>query len=303
MPMQVEIFGVPMDLGANLRGVDMGPSALRIAGIGSKIAALGHELIDRGEISLKSRVTLPKDGGSAKYIDEIVEVCLRLHDVAMDTKERGALPVFLGGDHSIAAGTIAGVASHYRKSNEKLGVIWFDAHTDMNTPATSPSGNVHGMPLASLLGYGSEALNAVGGDEPCIDAKNVFVIGARDVDDSEKEMVARSGINVFSMKEIDRLGMAEVTKRAIEGAAAGTAGIHLSFDIDGLDPIVAPGVGTPVRGGISFREAHLFMELLADSKKLTSMDIVELNPVEDVRNQTADAVVHLIQSAFGRRII
>ncbi len=301
--MQVEIFGVPMDLGANLRGVDMGPSALRIAGIGTKIAALGHDLIDRGEISLKSRVTLPKDGGSAKYIDEIVEVCVRLHDVAKEAKGRGALPVFLGGDHSIAAGTIAGVATHYREKNEKLGVIWFDAHTDMNTPATSPSGNVHGMPLASLLGYGSEALNAVGGDEPCIDPQNVFVIGARDVDDSEKEMVAKSGINVFSMKEVDRLGMAEVTKRAIEGASAGTAGIHLSFDIDGLDPIVAPGVGTPVRGGISFREAHLFMELLADSNKLTSMDIVELNPVEDVRNQTADAVVHLIQSAFGRRII
>ncbi|MFT7620736.1 MAG: arginase, partial [Planctomycetota bacterium] len=224
-------------------------------------------------------------------------------DVAKDAKDRGSLPVFLGGDHSIAAGTIAGVASHFKAKNEKLGLIWFDAHTDMNTPATSPSGNVHGMPLASLLGYGSEALNAVGGDEPAIDASNVYVIGARDVDENEKKMVVKSGINVFSMKEVDSLGMAEVSRLAIEGASKGTAGIHLSFDIDGLDPMVAPGVGTPVRGGINFREAHLLMELISDSQLLTSVDIVELNPVEDVRNQTADAVVHLMQSVFGRRIL
>lgn len=301
--MQVEIFGVAMDLGANLRGVDMGPSALRIAGIGSKIAALGHKVVDRGEVDLRSRVSLPNDESSAKYIDEIVEVCERLHDVAKDAKDRGSLPVFLGGDHSIAAGTVAGIASHFREKNDKLGVIWFDAHTDMNTPATSPSGNVHGMPLASLLGYGSEALNAVGGDAPAVDPKNVYVIGARDVDDSEKEMVVKSGVNVFSMTEVDRLGMAEVSRRAIEGASKGTAGIHLSFDIDGLDPQVAPGVGTPVRGGISFREAHLLMELIADSRLLTSVDIVELNPVLDVRNETAEAVVHLMQSVFGRRIL
>ena len=303
MSMEIEIFGVPMDLGANLRGVDMGPSALRIARIAEKLEALGHQVEDQGEISLKSRVALPRDSSSARYLDEIVDVCTRLHDVARASRGRGKTPVFLGGDHSIAAGTIAGIASHYRDRGEKLGVIWFDAHTDMNTPETSPSGNVHGMPLASLLGYGSDALNNVGGVVPAIDPEHVFVIGARDVDDSEREMVKKSGIKVFSMKEVDRLGMAEVTRRAIEGASRGTAGIHLSFDIDGLDPQVAPGVGTPVRGGISFREAHLFMELLSDSGLLTSADIVELNPVQDTGNQTADAVVHLVQSVFGRRIL
>ncbi len=299
---RIEIYGVPMDLGANLRGVDMGPSALRIAGIESALASLGYEVHDHDEIDLKSRIALPKDGSSAKYVDEIVKVCTRLHDVAREVMKRGGLPIFLGGDHSIAAGTIAGVGAHFRERGERVGVIWFDAHADMNTPDSSPSGNVHGMPLSSLLGYGDPGMTSIGGGK-VISPEHVAIIGARDVDDNEKRIVAESGVTVFSMKEIDMLGMAEVTRRAIEIAGSETAGIHLSFDIDGLDPMVAPGVGTPVRGGISFREAHLFMEILADSGLLVAMDVVELNPVRDECNRTAEAVVHLVQSAFGRRII
>lgn len=299
----IELYGVPMDLGANLRGVDMGPSALRIAGIEQALAALGYEVTDNDEIEIRSRVNLPAEDPDARYSKAIARTCNRLHDVAVAAKERGAVPVFLGGDHSIAMGTVAGVASHYRARGERLGLIWFDAHTDMNTPSTSPSGNVHGMPLAALLGQGRPELVEIGGEGPKVDVANVVIIGARDVDRRERELVAESGVKVFSMKEIDQLGMAEVTRRAIEIASDGTAGFHLSFDIDGLDPEVAPGVGTPVRGGINYREAHLFMELVADSKSMVSMDVVELNPIRDQGNRTADTVVHLVQSVFGRRII
>ena len=300
----IEIQGVPMDLGANLRGVDMGPSALRIAGIVGAIEALGYKVLDRDELDLKSRISLdPGDDLCAKYVDDIAAACQNLHDIAKRSLDAGHTPIFLGGDHSLATGTIAGAVSHFRDQGEKLGVIWFDAHTDMNTPGTSPSGNVHGMPLAALMGFGNEKMQAIGGAGSKLDPENVYVIGARQVDEAEKEVISKSGIQVFSMKEIDTLGMAEVTRRAIEGASKGTAGIHLSFDIDGLDPSVAPGVGTPVRGGVTFREAHLMMELIADSGMLTSMDLVELNPVQDRENTSAKAVVHLVQSVFGRRII
>ncbi len=299
----IHIHGVPMDLGANLRGVDMGPTALRIAGLVPALENLGHQVSDHDELGIRSRVALQVKDTSAKYVDEIALICGRLCGEAERSLAAGACPVFLGGDHSIATGTIAGVARHFSEQNERIGVLWFDAHADMNTPETSPSGNVHGMPLATLLGYGVDALVNVGGSGPKVDPANVFVIGARDIDVHERDIIAKAGIKVFSMKEIDVLGMAEVTRRAIEGASQGTAGIHLSFDIDGLDPEIAPGVGTPVRGGINYREAHLFMELLADTGLLTSMDIVELNPVRDVANRTAELVVHLLQSAFGRRIL
>ncbi|MCB9831339.1 MAG: arginase [Planctomycetes bacterium] len=300
---RIDIYGVPMDLGANLRGVDMGPTALRIAGIEEALASLGYEVHDHDEVELKSRVALPRDSSSAKYVEEIVKVCGRLHDIAREAMARPCLPIFLGGDHSIAAGTIAGVSRHFRDRGQTLGVIWFDAHADMNTPETSPSGNVHGMPLSALIGYGDPGMTTIGGLAPAVDPEHVVIIGARDVDDNEKRIVAESGVTVFSMKEIDILGMGEVTRRALEIAGSETDGIHLSFDIDGLDPDVAPGVGTPVRGGVSFREAHLFMELLADSGLLVAMDLVELNPVRDECNRTAEAVVHLVQSAFGRAII
>mgnify|MGYP003394676322 CR=1 FL=1 len=299
----IEIHGVPMDLGANLRGVDMGPTALRIAGIESALTQLGFDVVDNDTLDIKSRVALPKDETRARYLDHIAEVCSTLHDIAKRAKSRGTIPLFLGGDHSLAIGTVSGVADYYRERGEQIGLIWFDAHTDMNTPDTSPSGNIHGMPLAALLGMGPGPLADVGGWRGKVRPENVFVIGARAVDASEKENVAESGITVFSMKEVDALGMREVTRLAIEGASRNTVGFHLSFDIDGLDPDVAPGVGTPVRGGINFREAHLFMELIADCERMTSLDVVELNPIHDVKNQTAEAVVHLVQSAFGRSIL
>ena len=281
----------------------MGPSALRIAGIVEAIERLGNTVRDRDVPGVTSRVDLEPDSTTAKYLGPIVDVCERLALTARRSLDDGAVPVFLGGDHSLAIGTIAGVAGWHRDRDEKVGVIWFDAHADMNTPETSPSGNIHGMPLSALLGYGPDELVEIGGFRGKVDAKNTVVIGARDVDQNERDVVARSGITVFSMTEIDELGIAEVTRQAIEKANDGTAGIHLSFDIDGLDPEVAPGVGTPVRGGVNFREAHLFLELIAETEKMIAMDIVELNPVRDLGNVTADAVVHLVQSAFGRRII
>lgn len=300
---KIEIYGVPMDLGANARGVDMGPSALRIAGIGSALAKMGFSVSDRQLDDVRSRVTLSSDESNARYVDEIAAICSRLCDLGQKALARDATPVFLGGDHSIAAGTIAGSATWAKEKGENMGVIWFDAHTDMNTPETSPSGNVHGMPLSALLGYGDDSLCAVGFPGAKVKPENVFVIGARSVDATERDLVARAGVNVFTMTEIDRMGMAAVTQRAIEGASAGTAGIHVSFDIDGLDPSCAPGVGTPVRGGVNFREAHLMLEMIAESGLMRALDVVELNPVRDDRNQTAETVVHLVQSAFGRRIL
>ncbi|MEE9392912.1 MAG: arginase [Planctomycetota bacterium] len=299
----IELHGIPMDLGANLRGVDMGPTALRIAGLERALEAIGYTVIDRDEVSIPSRAQLPRAGGSAKYLDEIVVACERLCVVAQDAMERKVIPIFMGGDHSLAVGTISGVSSYFRERKEKLGVIWFDAHADMNTPDSSPSGNVHGMPLAALLGIGPSTLCEIGGFREKFAVENTVVVGARDVDENERKLVAKSGVKVFSMKEIDQLGMAEVTRRSLEIAGKGTSRIHLSFDIDGLDPSVAPGVGTPVRGGINFREAHLFMELLADSGKICSLDVVELNPVRDDKNCTAEAVIHLLQSLFGRSIL
>lgn len=299
----IDMYGVPMDLGADRRGVDMGPSALRIAGMVEKIQALGHEIVDRGNVDVASMETAKTGPKKAKYLNEIVDCCKRLSEKVAGTIAQGRFPLVLGGDHSIAVGTITGIASEYRKRGEKIGLIWFDAHGDMNTPDSSPSGNVHGMPLAMLLGYGPPELAQFGGFAPKIDPQNAVLIGIRDLDLSERDIVKKSGIHVFTMKEVDRLGMAAVTDRAIEIAGHATAGFHLSFDLDGLDPLIAPGVGTPVPGGINYREAHLMMELLADSGKLVGMEMVELNAVLDNRNTTAELTVHLAQSAFGRRIL
>jgi len=291
-----------MDLGANLRGVDMGPSALRIAGIAETLSGLGHEVVDHGQVPTRSRVELDPGETSAKFAREVAEVCERLAGIARATRERDAIGVFLGGDHSLAIGTVGGVAAHHRDRGERIGLIWFDAHADMNTPETSPSGNVHGMPLAALLGRGDPHVTGVAGEGAKLAPENVVIVGARDIDAREREIVRAAGVHVFSMTEIDTLGMAEVTRRALALAGDGTAGIHLSFDIDGLDPSFAPGVGTPVRGGISYREAHLFMELVSSSGQMIALDIVELNPVKDMQNGTAESVVQLVASAFGQRI-
>ncbi len=292
-----------MDLGADRRGVDMGPSAIRIAGVVPRLEAQGHEVRDHGNIPVAAMEGANVGDGNAKYEKEILECCRRLSEWVRATVEDGGFPLVLGGDHSIAIGTISGLSSVYRDRGENIGLIWFDAHGDMNTPDTSPSGNVHGMPLAVLLGHGSPSFTDMLGFSPKVDPSRCVLIGIRSLDPREREIVRQSGIHVFTMKEVDRLGMASVTEQAIEIASRGTAGIHLSFDLDGLDPVVAPGVGTPVPGGINYREAHLMMELLADSEKLIGLEMVELNAVLDTRNQTGEVTVGLIQSALGRRIL
>ena len=299
----VHIIGVPLDLGADRRGVDMGPSALRIAGLGDRISALGYAVTDRGNLAAPIRETLRPGAPGKKYIGDIAGVCRRLFDIADASHAAGAVPVILGGDHSLSAGSVAATAAAARRKGECAGLLWVDAHGDMNTPDTSPSGNVHGMPLAALLGPEPAELSAIGGVSPAIDAARVVLIGVRDLDPPERERVVASDIHVFTMEDVDRLGMATVAERALAMAGAGTGGVHVSFDLDVCDPGIAPGVGTPVKGGISYREAHLLMETLAHSGRLRALDLVEVNPTLDDRNATAELGVELALSAFGQRIL
>lgn len=299
----IKIIGVPMDLGANRRGVDMGPSALRIAGLQTRLTQLGYTVEDLGNIPVNIPETLRIIDPRAKYLAEVAEVNRILADRVEHVVAEGAIPLVLGGDQSISIGTIAGVASYYRQRGEKIGVLWFDAHADMNTPETTPSGNIHGMPYAVSLGLGVPELVDLKGFRPKLDPRHCVLIGVRDVDPLERENVRRSGLTVFTMRELDELGMRVVMEHALEIASRGTAGFHVSLDMDVFDPFYAPGVGTPVPGGATYREGHLAMELIADSHKLLSMEIVEVNPVLDVRNHTAEFAVELILSAFGKRIL
>ncbi len=299
----VDIIGVPLDLGADRRGVDMGPSALRIAGLGDRLAALGYVVTDRGNLEAPVRETRHPGDAGKKYIDDIAGVCRRLFETAAASLAAGALPLVLGGDHSLAAGSVAASAAAARQRDERLGLLWIDAHGDMNTPGTSPSGNVHGMPLAALLGPEPRELSAIGGVSPAVDAARTVLIGVRDLDPAERGHVVASGARVFTMEDVDRLGMATVAERALELAGRDTDGLHVSFDLDVCDPGIAPGVGTPVRGGISYREAHLVMETVAGSGRLRALDLVELNPTLDDRNATAELGVELALSALGLRIL
>jgi arginase len=303
MRREIDLYGVPMDLGADRRGVDMGPSAIRIAGVVSRVAALGHEIVDRGTIDVATMEEAEIGDRHRKYEEAIIDCCQRLGERVAHTVGRGRFPLVLGGDHSIAVGTVSGIASVHRERQQKIGLIWFDAHADMNTPETSPSGNVHGMPLAALLGFGSEPMQVLFGAWPKVEPQNTVLIGIRSLDTSERDVLKRSGVKAFTMKEIDRLGMGVVTEQAIAAATAGTAGFHLSFDLDGMDPLVAPGTGTPEPGGVTYREAHLMMELIADSERLIGLEMVEVNSILDNRNQTAELAVGLIASALGRRIL
>jgi arginase len=301
---RIAIIGAPMDLGAaGRRGVDMGPSAMRVASVGTKLADLRHTIEDLGNIPVVQPESVRSAAGKARYLREISESCSTLAKLVEKTMRDGAMPLVLGGDHSIAAGVVSGVAKHYRRAKQRIGVIWIDAHADMNTPATSPSGNVHGMPLAALMGRGPEELTKIGGYAPKVDPANVVLIGLRDVDEEEKRTVRETGVHAFTMRDIDELGMRTVMERAIAAATNGTAGFHLSLDLDSLDPEVAPGVGTPVAGGITYREAHLAMEMLADTGRMVSMDAVEVNPIIDEVNRTAIVAVELICSAFGKKIL
>jgi arginase len=299
----VHIIGVSLDLGGNRRGVDMGPSAFRIAGLGERLAALGMTVVDEGDLVAPIPEIKAAGDPSKKYIAEIASLCERVYDVSLAALDRGGLPLVLGGDHSLAAGSVAATAAHLRRSGGALGLIWVDAHGDMNTPASSGSGNVHGMPLASLLGPEPSELSTIGGFSPKVLPEHTVLIGIRNLDEREKEIVRGSGVRVFTMKDIDRAGIATVVEQALACAGKGTAGVHVSFDLDVCDPAIAPGVGTPVKGGLDYREAHMVMEIVADSGLLRGLDLVEANPILDDRNMTAVLGVELVASALGQKIL
>lgn len=294
----IRIIGVPVDLGADRRGVDMGPSAMRYAGLNTRLQRLGWDVEDAGNIDVPIPETREIKDKKLKYLPEIAKVCDQLHIEVSQALQDGVVPLVLGGDHSLGIGSLAGVAA----AGKKCGVIWFDTHGDYNSPETTHSGNIHGMPLAVANGIGAKELTSIGGEGKKIREENTVIIGARDIDALESEMLHQSRITVFTMSDIDQLGMKEVVSRGIEIASQGTDGIHISFDLDVIDPAEAPGVGTPVAGGITYREAHLAMELVAESGHLVSMDMTEVNPILDIQNKTAELAVGLICSAFGKRI-
>jgi arginase len=303
MPRPVYIIGVSLDLGGNRRGVDMGPSAFRIAGLGERLAALGIPVVDAGDLVAPIPEVKAFGDPSKKYIREIARVCERLYKVSLAVLEKGGLPLVLGGDHSLGAGSVAATADFLRREEQPLGLIWVDAHGDMNTPGTSSSGNVHGMPLAALLGSEPAELSRIGGFSPKVTPDRTVLIGIRNLDDREKERIRESGVHVFTMKDIDRAGIAATVEQAIAIAGKDAGGIHVSFDLDVCDPSIAPGVGTPVKGGFNYREAHMFMEMVADSGLLRALDLVEVNPILDDRNTTAILGAELASSALGQRIL
>jgi arginase len=299
----VHILGVPLDLGGGRRGVDMGPSAVRIAGLGERLAGMGAVVIDKGDLATPIPETRAERDPRKKYIREIARVCQRLYSQVYQAHEEGALPIVLGGDHSLGAGSVGASADFAAAKGGEIGVLWIDAHGDMNTPATTSSGNVHGMPLAALLGPEPAELSRLGQRSPKIRAEKTVLIGVRNLDEQEKTSIRESKVHVFTMKDIDRHGIAVVMKRALAIASKDTRGIHVSFDLDVCDPTIAPGVGTPVKGGLDYREAHMVMEMIADSNKLLALDLVEINPILDSQNQTAVLGTELALSALGQRIL
>lgn len=299
----VEIIGFPMDLGASTRGVDMGPSATRIAGLTPRIKALGYQVFDRGNVKIPISSRLQIKQNNMKYLDEILAAAQVFAGEVEDVLEQAHIPVLLGGDHSMALGSLAGIAAFCRKHQKSFGVIWVDAHTDMNTHETTPSGNVHGMPLAASLGLGHEKMTDFYGFSPKILPEHTALIGIRSVDRKEMENTRALRLPVYTMSDIDRRGMYEIIFEVIEKMKPQVDYLHVSFDMDSLDPEFAPGVGTPVPGGLTFREAHLLMEALASSGRLASVEITEVNPILDVANKTAEVAVSLVESALGKRIL
>lgn len=295
MTKKISLIGVPMDLGQSRRGVDMGPSAIRYAGVKERLESLNYEVNDLGDIEVPKRANKKED---LRNLTEVVTANVNLAKTVDEIVSKGDYPLILGGDHSIAVGTLAGLHKHYNN----LGVIWYDAHGDINTPETSPSGNIHGMPLAASLGMGHPDLTEILSDSPKVKPENIVLIGIRDLDTEEKKTIKDLNIKTFTMHEVDLLGMPEVVSQAIDYLKDKTDGIHLSFDLDGLDPAEAPGVGTPVAGGLTYRESHLTMELLADSGLITSAEFVEVNPMLDIKSQTAEITVGLISSLFGEKL-
>lgn len=302
MDYKIRIIGVPMDLGASRRGVDMGPSALRIAGLQSRIEQLGHQVEDTGNVAVKQPEELHFGDKHAKYLKEIAETCQGLKEMVEQTVAEGRLPLVLGGDHSLAVGSIGGLAFSFRKQNRPIGLLWLDAHGDMNTPESTPSGNIHGMPLAVLVGAGAAELTGIAGFSPVVQPRHVAVVGVRDLDAREQRLMKQTGVHVFTMRDIDERGMREVMAEALRIVSDETAGVAVSLDMDFIDPAEAPGVGTPVRGGVTYREAHLAMEMIADSHSMLSLEVVEINPVIDLHNKTGNLGVELVLSGLGKRI-
>lgn len=292
-----------MDLGAGRRGVDMGASAVRLANLNGRLSELGYHVEDLGNVPAAQPESNPIGPSNARYLPQITDTCTRLAAAVEKALGEKRFPLILGGDHSIAAGTVAGASAHFRKTGRKMGLIWVDAHSDMNTPETSPSGNVHGMPLACCVGMGPRELTHIGGHFPIVDPHNVALVGIRSVDELERRNIQHAGLRVFTMRNIDEQGMRAVMSEAIAVASQGTDVFHVSFDMDSVDPREAPGVGTPVPGGLTYREAHLAMEMICDSGKMRSMEVVEVNPVIDEANRTAMLAVELILSALGKRIL
>lgn len=299
----VAVVSVSIDLGAGRRGVDMGPSALRIAGMTSAVEELGYTVRESGTVTAGGFETVETGDPRLRFLDEIVDVAERTHACVTSGLDHGCLPLILGGDHSLSIGSVSAVARHYRQEKRRVGVIWVDAHADMNRPETTPSGNIHGMSLAVLMGFGHERLTALSGGEPSVRPENVTVLGARQLDQGERDLISELGVRVITMSEIDERGAAACMDEALERANDGTVGFHLSYDLDSLDPMEAPGVGTPVQGGLTYREGHLVCEKAAATQRLVSFEMVELNPVLDDRNRTAHMAVGLIASALGQSIL
>jgi arginase len=302
-PRTIHIHGVPLDLGGGRRGVDMGPSAVRIAGLGERLASIGCVVVDKGDLATPIPETQVARDPKKKYIRDIARVCQKLYQQVYESLAEDALPIVLGGDHSLAAGSAGASADYAVATGGALGLLWVDAHGDMNTPATTTSGNVHGMPLAALLGQEPAELARIGARSPKFQPETTVLIGIRNLDALEKDRIREARVHVFTMKDIDHHGIAAVMKRALVLAGKGTSGVHVSFDLDACDPSIAPGVGTPVKGGLDYREAQLVMEMVADSGRLVSLDLVEVNPILDVQNETAILAAELALSALGQRIL
>lgn len=292
-----------MDLGAGRRGVDMGPSAVRVANLNERVASLGYKIEDLGNINVVQAESVEAGAASARYLKEIAATCARLAGIVESTVDSGKFPLVLGGDHSIAIGTVSGLSHYYHQQGKKIGLVWVDAHADMNTPDTSPSGNVHGMPLACCVGMGPKELTHIFEYAPKVEPRNVAVIGLRSVDADERKNVQRTGVHAYTMRDVDERGLRAIVQEALEFVNDGTEGFHLSFDMDSVEPHEAPGVGTPVKGGMTYREAHLAMENVCDCDRMLGLEVVEVNPVIDEANRTAILAVELVMSALGKRIL
>lgn len=299
----VGLIGVPMDLGGGRRGVDMGPSAIRIAGIDRQVRGLGYGFEDHGNVAVQEPESLVPDDSRARFLDEIADCCQRLRTGVEGLLDAGRIPLVVGGDHSIAVGTVAGVSSHFHRQDKRIGLLWFDAHGDLNTPETTISGNIHGMPLASCIGRGPDALTRIGERFPMVDPERVALVGIRSLDPGERELIHELGIRCYTMRDIDLRGIHRVMAEALELVTTDTAGFHLTFDLDGTDPQVSPGVGTPVPGGTTYRESHAVMELAAESGKVLSIEMTEINPILDNGNMTARVAAEFVLSALGKSVL